>query len=269
MLLERYMEPLTALAWLAGGDVPEGTPALAWHAWHWLLLNHPHDDMYGSGIDEVHHEMLYRFSQARQIAGALVRDSLREVARQADMTAQTGTPVIAFNPLGWDRAEIAAALIEFEFDDPHAESFQLVTAAGEVVPHQVLENDERFWMEVLKPNRKRCVRVLVPVNVPALGYTTLYAQPAAGGAPPATDLVAASVARRALVALAIGPTATTLTDKATGHTYTGQHHLSTSKTRATGTPSARCRRTTRRSAPRAPRPRWNESRRDRAGRRSA
>jgi len=226
-LLERYMEPLTALAWLAGGDVPEGTPALAWHAWHWLLLNHPHDDMYGSGIDEVHHEMLYRFSQARQIAGALVRDSLREVARQADMTAQTGTPVIAFNPLGWDRAEIAEAVIEFEFDDPHAESFQLVTAAGEVVPHQVLENDERFWMEVLKPNRKRCVRVLAPVKVPALGYTTLYAQPAAGGAPPATDLVAgergAENAYMALVIEADG--GLTITDKATGHTYTGQHHF--------------------------------------------
>ena len=36
------------------------------------MLNHPHDDIYGSGIDEVHHEMDYRFSQSRQIAEALV-----------------------------------------------------------------------------------------------------------------------------------------------------------------------------------------------------
>lgn len=226
-LLERYMEPLAALAWLAGGDVPEGTPALTWQAWHWLLLNHPHDDMYGSGIDEVHHEMLYRFSQARQIAGALVRDSLREVARQADMTVQTGTPVIAFNPLGWDRAEVAEALIEFEFDDPHAGDFQLVTGAGEVVPHQVVEDGERFWMEVLKPNRKRCVRVLVPVAVPALGYTTLYAQPASESPPPATDLVIGERgAENAYMALAIeADGGLTITDKTTGHVYGGQHHF--------------------------------------------
>src|SRR5690606_24278460 len=100
-------------------------------------------------------------------------------------------------------------------------------AAGEVVPHQVLENDERFWMEVLKPNRKRCVRVLVPVNVPALGYTTLYAQPAAGGAPPATDLVAGERgAENAFVSLVIeADGGLTITDRATGHTYTGQHHF--------------------------------------------
>ena len=226
-LLERYMEPLTALAWLAGGDVPEGTPALAWLAWHWLLLNHPHDDMYGSGIDEVHHEMLYRFSQARQIANALIRDSLREVARQVDMTTQTGTPVIVFNPLGWDRAEVADALIEFEFDDPHAGDFVLATGTGEVVPHQVLEDEERFWMEVLKANRKRCVRVLVPVEVPALGYTTLYAQPAEGRTPPATDLVVGERgAENAFVAVAIeADGGLTITDKTTGHTYTNQHHF--------------------------------------------
>ncbi len=103
-LLERYMEPLTALAWLSGADVPEGTPDLTWTAWHWLLLNHPHDDIYGSGIDEVHHEMAFRFSQSRQIADALVRDSVRQLARQVDMSAQDGTPILVYNPQGWARA---------------------------------------------------------------------------------------------------------------------------------------------------------------------
>ena len=43
-----------------------------------------------------------------------------------------------------------------------------MNAAGQVVPHQVIEDEERFWMEVLKPNRKRCVRVLFPAQIPAL-----------------------------------------------------------------------------------------------------
>ena len=126
-LLERYVEPLTALAKLSGADVPEGTDDLVALAWHWLLLNHPHDDIYGSGIDEVHHEMAHRFSQSRQIGEALVRDSLRQIARQVDYTKQTGTPNIIYNPLGWARREMVEAQIDFDFDDPKAGDFRLST----------------------------------------------------------------------------------------------------------------------------------------------
>jgi alpha-mannosidase len=226
--LERYMEPITALAWLSGADVPAGTPALTDLAWHWLLLNHPHDDIYGSGIDEVHHEMGFRFSQSRQIADALIRDHFRLLARQVDMSGQEGTPVLAYNPLGWARAEIVEGLIEFDFDDPKAGAFQLVNGTGQVIAHQVIADEERFWMEVLKPNRKRCVRVLFPAQVPALGWTTLYAQPATGAAPaPGGDLVVAD--RRAenrFLALAIAEDGgLAVTDKITGHTYSGLHHF--------------------------------------------
>ena len=227
-LLERYMEPLTALAWLSGADVPEGTPDLTWTAWHWLLLNHPHDDIYGSGIDEVHHEMAFRFSQSRQIADALVRDSMRQLARQVDMSAQDGTPILVYNPHGWARQEIVEALIEFEFDDPHAGNFQIVDAQGARVPHQVVEDEPCFWMEVLKPSRKRCVRVLFPVDAPAFGYTTLYAQPDTGSAPvSAPDLtVSARGAENAFMAFTIeADGGLTVTDKTTGHTYHDLHHF--------------------------------------------
>lgn len=227
VLLERYMEPVTALAWLAGGELPAGTPNLAWHAWHWLLLNHPHDDMYGSGIDEVHHEMDYRFSQSKQAADVLVRDGLRALARQVDMTAQDGTPVIVYNPHGWARHETAEALIEFEFDDPVADDFQLVTPDGAVVPHQVIADEERIWMEVLKPNRKRCVRVLARVDVPALGYTTLFAQPASGESAPPPDLaVTARGASNRYLAFEIHDDGgLTVTDRRTGAVYRDLHHF--------------------------------------------
>jgi mannosylglycerate hydrolase len=227
-LLERYMEPLTALAWLSGAEVPESTPALVGLAWHWLLLNHPHDDIYGSGIDEVHHEMAFRFSQSKQIADALVRDHFRLLARQVDMTGQTGTPVLAYNPLGWARDEIVEALIEFEYDDPKAGDFQLVNAAGQIIPHQVIEDEERFWMEVLKPNRKRCVRVLFPVQVPAFGWTTFYAQPATGQTPAANDELQVNErgAENRFLAFSIADDGgLTVTDKISGHTYSGLHHF--------------------------------------------
>jgi mannosylglycerate hydrolase len=227
VLLEKYVEPLTALAWLSGADVPQGTPDLLWLAWHWLLLNHPHDDIYGSGIDEVHHEMDFRFSQSRQIGEVLTRDSLRQIARQVDYTKQEGTPIIVFNPLGWAREEIVEAEIDFEFDDPKAKNFQLVNAAGDVLPHQVLSSEELFWMEVFKPNRKQRVKVLFPVKGPAFGYTTVYAQPVTGETKSQPDLtVFERGAENRYLSFTISDDGSLIvTDKTSGQTYNNLHQF--------------------------------------------
>ncbi len=226
ILLERYVEPLTAFSWLASADVPPGVPDLVDLAWHWLLLNHPHDDIYGSGIDEVHHEMDYRFSQSRQIGDALVRDSLRRLAVEVDFTAHPGVPVIAYNPLGWARQEIVEAEIDFEYDDTTANSFQVVNTAGEVVPHQVISDEQLFWMEVLKPNRKRRVRVMFPTQSPSCGYTCLYIQPRTGEPISGDLIVGERTAENAFLRLEIADDGgLTITDKVSGQTYSGLGHL--------------------------------------------
>ncbi len=233
-LLERYAEPLAALAWLSGASVPVGTGDLIATAWRWLLKNHPHDDIYGSGIDKVHEEMLYRFDQAEQIGQYVVRDSLRQIARQADFTAQPGVPVLIYNPLGQERHEVAVGNIDFDFDDPAAGSFQLVDPASNVVPHQVLGDEEVFWMETLKPNRKRRLRVAFPVRAPAFGYTTCYAQPltpparrAAEAAPASDWQVREDGAENRFLAFSIAADGgLDITDKQSGRTYRGLHHFS-------------------------------------------
>ncbi len=226
VLLERYAEPLTALAWLSGAPIPAGVPDMLNLAWHWLLLNHPHDDIYGSGIDEVHHEMAFRFGQSKQIGDALVRDSLRRLGRQVDFSAHPGVPVIAFNPLGWKRNEVIEAEIDFDFDDPTADSFQVVNAAGEVLPHQIISDETRFWMEVLKPNRKRRVRVLFPADMPSCGYAAFYVQPYASQ-PEGTDLsVTERGAENTFVMLQIADDGgLTVTDKTTGRVFSDLGHL--------------------------------------------
>ncbi len=226
-LLERYAEPLTAFAWLGGANPPAGTPDLLWTAWRWLLKNHPHDDIYGSGIDPVHDEMLYRFSQAEQIGTILVRDSLRQLAREADFTAQPGTPVLVYNPLGWPRAEVATGTIDFDFDDPTAQQFKLVDGQGNLIPVQVLGSEEKVWLETLKPNRKRRVSVAFPVEVPACGYTTVYAQPGQPDSAPAGDLrCQVNGAENAFLAFTIEPDGSlTVTDKQTGAVYPGLHRF--------------------------------------------
>jgi len=228
-LLERYAEPLAAYAWLAGADVPAGTQDLLWTAWRWLLKNHPHDDIYGSGVDLVHEEMLYRFGQAEQIGSFLVRDSLRQLARQVDFTAQSGTPVLVFNPLGWARCETTVGDIDFDFDDPTAGNFQLVDGEGRVVPHQVLSDEPVFWMETLKPNRKRRVRVAFPTDVPACGYRAYYAQPqqAAAYEPTSVWRVGKRGAENDTLAFEIAADGgLDVTDKTTGQVYRSLGHLS-------------------------------------------
>ena len=177
-LFEKYTEPLAALAWLSGAEIPEGTQDLLWTGWRWLLKNHPHDDIYGSGIDQVHHEMLFRFDQAEQIGRLLVRDSLRQLCREADFSAQPGLPVIVYNPLAWERSEIAVGDVDFGYDDPLADGFRMLDSAGLSVPCQLLADRQEFWMETLKPNRKRRLSLAFPANVPSCGYATYYLQPA-------------------------------------------------------------------------------------------
>jgi alpha-mannosidase len=226
-LLERYAEPLTAFAWLACAAPPEGTQDVLATAWRWLLKNHPHDDIYGSGIDQVHDEMHFRFDQAEQIGAVLVRDNLRYIARQADFTAQPGTPVMVFNPLNWPRRETATGAIDFEFDDPTADDFVLVDANGDVIPHQVLSAEEVVWFETLKPNRKRRVRVAFTVDAPACGYTTVYAQPSGGRLPPAANwVIDQDGAENRYLSFSIDVDGgLTVVDKITGAVYRNLHHF--------------------------------------------
>ncbi|MBN2469406.1 MAG: hypothetical protein JXN59_01685, partial [Anaerolineae bacterium] len=222
-LLERYAEPLTAFAWLAGVPSQAADQDLLWTAWRWLLKNHPHDDIYGSGIDQVHNEMHFRFDQAQQIGDILVRDSLRQLAREVDFSGQPGMPILVYNPLNWARSEVATGTLDFDFDDPLAENFQLVDGTGQPIAHQVLHDEEQVWLETLKPNRKRRVTVALPVQGPPCGYTTVYAQPLVDSTAAAGDLIVRpDGAENTFLAFAIAPDGSlTVTDKLTGAIYAG------------------------------------------------
>ncbi|MBC7811178.1 MAG: hypothetical protein H7175_08530, partial [Burkholderiales bacterium] len=235
-LLERVVEPIIALAWLSGATLDEqqdGTDDLLWTAWRWLLLNHPHDDMYGCGIDMVHDEMAYRFSQAEQIGAFLTRDNLRALSRHADFSAQAGIPVIFVNPLNWQREEMVEVDIDFDYDEPTADRFELITSTGDVLSHDVLSDKQAFWMETLKANRKRRVRVLVKVSVPPCGYTTLYVRERspqlATQTIPAFDTswsIHERGAENRYLSFSIeNDGGITLTHKATGKTYHGLNHF--------------------------------------------
>lgn len=76
-LLERYAEPLECLSVMHGGH---NYKALIDQAWQLLMLNHAHDSIHGSSVDEVHDEMTSRYCQVRQIASGVAHHAMMHLA---------------------------------------------------------------------------------------------------------------------------------------------------------------------------------------------
>ncbi|MFW9886303.1 MAG: alpha-mannosidase [Candidatus Thorarchaeota archaeon] len=93
-LLERTVEPWCSVAYALGSPYPRDQIILAWK---YLLRNHPHDDICGCSVDEVHDDMVQRFRWADEIAGALVDDAYNTIVK-AHETESTGIVVVNPSP---------------------------------------------------------------------------------------------------------------------------------------------------------------------------
>ncbi len=107
--LERSVEPFSAVGLLHGFDYPLRQLRLAWK---YLLRNHPHDDICGCSIDEVHDDMVHRFRWVNEIAEPLFEKALDGV-KQLATSEKPG--VIVVNPSPYERTGIA--VVEFPLSD--------------------------------------------------------------------------------------------------------------------------------------------------------
>ncbi|HEX7022224.1 MAG TPA: glycoside hydrolase family 38 C-terminal domain-containing protein, partial [Trueperaceae bacterium] len=126
-MLERVAEPLAALASLRGGTVPVGALRRAWQL---LLHNQPHDSICGCSVDEVHQEMMTRYSSARQLARHVADAALARLAGPAGTAA-----IAAFNPL--PQAQQAVVEAELALPAGTASSLGVLDAAGQPLPSQM------------------------------------------------------------------------------------------------------------------------------------
>ena len=94
-LLERYAEPLSALAALLDEPYPA---AFLDHAWRTLLKNHPHDDICGCSVDAVHRENMMRYEMVEQLDQTIARDSFRAIARHSRPQRAARTAVHLLEP---------------------------------------------------------------------------------------------------------------------------------------------------------------------------
>lgn len=231
-LLERYVEPLAAFAWLGRANVREGTDDLIWMAWRTLIQSHAHDDMYGSGVDQTSRETLQRIEQAEQIGRALLLSLVRELALQVNCNRQvSGMPLLVYNPLNQPRCEVLVGEVDFDLDDPAAPNMIVMDGDGKAVPHQVLADlGEQIWMEVNKANHKRRMRIAIQVDVPGCGYRVYFVRgtsevQVAGRSQPMnlpTPVSAANEFHRLTIA---GDGTLEIEDLQSGARYTGLHYF--------------------------------------------
>ena len=130
-MLERYAEPLTAMAVRLGY---KDRPRLLDEAWKFLLINSAHDSIHGSSVDEVHVEMEARFAGARQIASGVTHEALSFLGSL--MKPVSGRGAICYAPVTTREAQTAEVWLTVG-DEP----VQIQTRDGRALPTQVLPRE--------------------------------------------------------------------------------------------------------------------------------
>jgi alpha-mannosidase len=186
-LLTNLAEPLATVASSSlGVEYPADYLRVAWK---WLLQNHPHDSICGCSIDVVHRDMLYRFSQTRQLGELLTSKAQAAITAAIEgELSENEIRVTVTNPLPRDIEEVAEITLKIPTDWPFFQeffgfekkpAFRLYDASGAEVAYQLLglseERSQLFADTIRFPKAwmAREVRVAIPVKIAGLGYTSL------------------------------------------------------------------------------------------------
>ena len=163
-LIEKYAEPLEALAALTGGRA-DSVRQLD-EAWRLLMTNHAHDSFHGSSTDEVHTEMLARFNTIRQIGAGVAHNALADISRQtACWWGERESGILIYQPR-------PSALPQFmEIWLPVGQGDIDITAPdGRTCPSQILWRDDPetndIYLPATKANPPRGIERVI-VEVPA------------------------------------------------------------------------------------------------------
>jgi len=165
-------EKFSSLAMLEGRGYPQEQFADDWKK---VLFNQFHDLMPGSGVATIYVDAARDLSAVRLSAEKILSDSLGTLAARIN-TQGAGIPVVIFNPLSWDRTDIAE--VQAQFPSPVGE-VEVRDPSGAVVPAAVFSRDD--VTHTLK------IRLLAG-SVPALGYRVFQLVPVARKSPAGTTL---------------------------------------------------------------------------------
>ena len=120
-------EKLASIGLLLGDGYPEADLRAAWT----ILLTHQfHDILPGSGINAIYRDALEQHGRARARIRAVANRGLASLATRADTRRITGTPVLVFNPLSWERTDLVTLKTHY----PRGQSLRVHDPEGNEIP---------------------------------------------------------------------------------------------------------------------------------------
>ena len=181
--LEKYAEPMGALAWLTGAAYP------GWElerAWKLILENHAHDSLGCTSVDEVYQQCMARYGSSLSLSQQVFEDGF------AHMMARLGREDVLC--VYYPNSSPAGGGAVITLDIPEArgvEGFRLREPDGTPVPYTLLKREKvmstRYNPTYGHPTRVPCRRFTVAARLPAsrgLGMGWLQVEPAPAGYAP-------------------------------------------------------------------------------------
>jgi alpha-mannosidase len=231
--LEKWAEPTSAWQLLQGKSYPE---TLLRSAWKEILQNQQHDGIGGCHIDRVQLAMEERYRIANDISECVTRDNLKNLATRIDYSAvgHHELGVTVFNSNSTTRSEVLEVDVDIPVSwglrnyGPYKKSLmvEVFDSGGRPVRAQVLGTEDDTFYAYLKYGNAINVeatrlRIALPVEVPAFGYSTYRVVPKQAVSRPVDNISREpnTLENEFLLAEIHSDGTVTLTDKKTGHSF--------------------------------------------------
>ena len=231
--LQRRAEPFSLLGWISGGEYMRSAID---RSWQYLLQNHPHDNICGAGVDQMEKDMHYRFDQAEIISDGVMRRGMSAIQKQIDnRDVDTYDSVLTvFNPCPHSRSEVVSLSIDLP-DQCKYEGFSIRDAVGNSVPFVETSRQShgtlvRNLQDISLQLRSDRITMHVQLDdIPAMGYATYLIQHESsdeGKLPLNTEQAPTPQLENEFLKVEIQADGSLdVTDKQSGHTFTGQHYF--------------------------------------------
>ncbi|HOO55278.1 MAG TPA: glycoside hydrolase family 38 C-terminal domain-containing protein [bacterium] len=139
--------------------------------WYWILLNHMHDILPGSGINSVYKDTDRDYAKQQRLAKEIISESFDTIGSRIN-TSGDGQAVVIYNTLAWSRDGIVKISLEKLPENP-----AVINPSGKIIPSQIIElsNDKQQLIFIAR-------------DIPSLGYATYRVVSKPGAAAPQTNL---------------------------------------------------------------------------------
>jgi mannosylglycerate hydrolase len=170
-LLEKYAEPVSTLLLTEGKK--DYHPNIV-YAWKQLMQNHPHDDISGCSVDEVHRSMVNRNEKVNQVGEFVFEKGLKTFAKNIQTNSDFGDPFIVYNPLNWQRKEVIRAKVPLNENYKGVQNFILRDSKGKIIPMKVIDCSINYYTEINTWKYLPTIDIEFIGDIPSFGYAIYY-----------------------------------------------------------------------------------------------